>query len=63
MNAPEAMLEQIERLVCERQALRARSAGEDELERNRSEIVRCQWVLSHALIARHRPDLTARRAA
>lgn len=40
-------------LCAERQTLRAAGAGEDELERNRLEIARLQWELSHALIVRY----------
>jgi hypothetical protein len=38
---------------AERQQLRASGADERELERNRLEIARLQWELSHALIWRY----------
>jgi hypothetical protein len=40
-------------LCAERQRLRAAGAAEGELERNRLEIARLQWELSHALIVRY----------
>jgi hypothetical protein len=46
-------------LVRERQELRSSSASLPELERNRLAIVRCQWELSQALIARHLVPATA----
>lgn len=39
-------------LCSERQRLRAAGAGDGDLERNRLEIARLQWELSHALIGR-----------
>ena len=48
----ECIQEAVRRLVAERQALRARVAGHDELESNRLELVGRQQELSHALIAR-----------
>jgi hypothetical protein len=38
--------------AAERQELHERGAASDELERNRLEIVRLQWQLSHAWIDR-----------
>jgi hypothetical protein len=41
-------------LLCtERQQLRASGSDEGDLERNRLEIARLQWELSHALIGRY----------
>jgi hypothetical protein len=40
-------------LVRERQQLRAGQADADTLERNRREIVRLQWELADALLARY----------
>ena len=40
-------------LCSHRQHLRAAGAEEADLERNRLEIARLQWELSHALIGRY----------
>lgn len=40
-------------LCVERENLRASGSGEGDLERNRLEIARLQWELSHALIGRY----------
>lgn len=40
-------------LCSQRQRLRAAGAVEADLERNRLEIARLQWELSHALIGRY----------
>jgi hypothetical protein len=40
-------------LALERQELRSRGASRPPLERNRLQIVRRQWELSHALINRY----------
>jgi hypothetical protein len=52
----ERLQEKIGRLVLERQSLHDRRASALELERNRLQIVRCQWELSYALIESHRPE-------
>jgi hypothetical protein len=49
----EALQTEISVLCSERQHLRAAGAQEGELERNRLEIARLQWQLSHALIGRY----------
>ena len=51
----ETLTEYVSRLVGERQALRAAGVGRVVLERNRADITRVQWQLSHALIARYAP--------
>jgi hypothetical protein len=51
----ESLSDEIRGIVYERQTLRAVGAGRDELERNRSELVRAQQALVHALIRRHLP--------
>lgn len=40
-------------LTAERQRLRSIGSEENDLERNRLEIARLQWELSHALIGRY----------
>jgi hypothetical protein len=45
----------IDVLTAERQRLRERRASAATLERNRLEIARAQWQLSHALIERYLP--------
>ena len=55
----EALQELLGGLVREREALRGAGADRSTLERNRQEIVHAQWQLSHALIARYRPDVEA----
>lgn len=49
----EALRGVLEGLLAEREQLHAAAAGRDALERNRQAIVRAQWELSRALIARH----------
>jgi len=53
MAEVDCLQEAIRKLVRERQALHDRNAGRAELESNRVELVRRQWQLSHALIARY----------
>jgi hypothetical protein len=52
----EQLTERLRQLVLKRQSLRDRGASTAELERNRLEIVRRQWELSHALIESHNPE-------
>ena len=52
----EQLTERLRQLVSERQSLRDRGASTADLERNRLEIVRRQWELSHALIESHIPE-------
>ena len=51
----ESLNTRISALCAERQALRTNGASESDLERNRAEIARAQWQLSHALIERYLP--------
>jgi hypothetical protein len=60
-HAVEELQQHIAELVYERQELRALGASGAWLERNRLELVRSQWDLSHALIRRHAPQRSRRR--
>ena len=51
----EALEARVSALAFERQELRAGGAAPSALERNRVELARAQWELSHALIERHLP--------
>lgn len=53
MPSVECLQEVLSILVVERQALRDRNAGREELESNRLEVVRRQRQLSQAFIDRH----------
>ena len=57
LNAPALSVEDLQAeigvLTAERQRLRTTGSNETDLERNRLEIARLQWELSHALIGRH----------
>lgn len=61
MASAEGLQEELRVLVAERQAMREREAGRDELESNRLELAQRQRQLSRALIHRHLRD--AGRAA
>ena len=58
----EALLAHIDGLARERQELRTGRAAKGALERNRLALVRSQWELSHALIARHLRPAAAHEA-
>jgi hypothetical protein len=51
----EALQDLLGGLVREREDLRACGAAPGDLEQNRRKIIRAQWQLSHALIARYLP--------
>jgi hypothetical protein len=55
----EELTARLEILVAERQELRSRAASASALERNRLQIARTQWELSHVLIDRHLPPVEA----
>lgn len=55
----ESLTDEIRGVVYERQTMRAVGAGREELERNRSELVRLQQALVAALIRRHLPAAAA----
>jgi hypothetical protein len=55
MSSVECLQETLSGLVAERQALRDRDAGRDELESNRLEVARRQRQLTQALIDLHLP--------
>jgi hypothetical protein len=61
-EAVPAPVEDIRRLVLERQQLRDRRASREELEANRLAIVDAQWRLSRAAIEAHREDVEAKAA-
>jgi hypothetical protein len=52
----ERLNEEIRALVRERQELRVHGAGQEELERNRREIVGRQWRLTRALGEHYAPN-------
>ena len=52
----ESLVLRIAELVVERQELRRGGATAAEIERNRVQLVRAQWELTHALIDRHVPE-------
>ena len=52
-SSPEQLQLRLELLACERERLRENGLAGDLLERNRLEIGRCQYELSHALIRRY----------
>jgi hypothetical protein len=54
-SSVEVLTVRIASLVAERQELRVSGAAEAAIERNRLQIARAQWELSHALIERHLP--------
>jgi hypothetical protein len=63
MTEVEYIQEALRALVAERQVLRDRNAGRDELEPNRLELARRQRQLSYALIELHGRGAAERDAA
>jgi hypothetical protein len=61
-EAVPALVDDIRRLVLERQQLRDRRASREELEANRLAIVEAQWRLSGAAIEAHRAHGAAKAA-
>jgi hypothetical protein len=59
----EALALRHQELVQERQELRSAAASDATLERNRVQIARCQFELSHALIERYLPRDASEHAA
>ena len=57
--AVEDLQRSLNELLREREELRAAAADRADLERNRLAIVRAQWDLSRALIARYSPSFQA----
>jgi hypothetical protein len=55
----ESQAAEIERIVAERQLLRARGAGAEELERNRQELVDGQALMSRLLLDHYLPRTKA----
>jgi hypothetical protein len=53
MTSVDCVHDAIRTLVAERQALREREAGDEELESNRLELARRQRQLSRALVESH----------
>jgi hypothetical protein len=53
MASVDCLQDAVRKLVAERQALRRRDAGREELELNRLELVRRQHQLSNAMIERY----------
>jgi hypothetical protein len=53
MASVDCLQDAVRKLVAERQALRRRDAGREELESNRLELVRRQHQLSNAMIERY----------
>jgi hypothetical protein len=59
----EALTLRVGVLVAERQQLRDRGASATALERNRVQLARAQWELSHALIDENLPQPAEQPAA
>lgn len=55
----ESIATEIERIVSDRQALRTRGAGADELERNRVLLASSQTLFSKLLVERYLPQAAA----
>jgi hypothetical protein len=53
LESPEELQRRLGALACERQRLRESVNACESLERNRVEIVRHQYELSHALVKRY----------